>query len=106
MGKEQITVYLSGPITGRDRDDFLNHFIKEEQLLKKNGFEVVNPAAEGMLRPKSFTHENHMAVDMALLKQCNWIHMLKEWENSKGAREELFYALAHNYPVTFEETIK
>ena len=59
MAKNKLKVYISGAIT--NNPNYKEDFANAEKLLKKHGFEVVNPASLG-------------EVD--------------GWENSKGSRLE------------------
>ena len=92
-------IYISGPITGRD--DYMAKFTAAEDWLK-NEYEVINPAKINSLMPDTFTHEEYMTTSLAMLKCCDMIYMLKGWENSKGAKQELVYAAEHELPIILE----
>lgn len=85
-------VYISGAITGTD--DYMEHFDRAERELIEEGFTVVNPARILSNMPAGTTHEEYMKLSIELLKMCEFIYMLKGWEDSTGANREYGYALA------------
>lgn len=97
-------IYLSVGITGKDREDYLSEFSYYEQLLSertyydeyKQRFEpigVINPAklCDGL--PK-LTENQYMDICNRLLCMCDTIYMLPNWQDSKGAKQELSWAIA------------
>lgn len=95
-----VTVYISGAITGTT--DYMERFNKAENDLIFLGYEVVNPAKINANLPKICTHKDYMTVSMALLSICDTIYMLKGYEKSKGAMEELRYAVKNGYTIIKE----
>ena len=86
-----MKVYISGKITGTT--DYLERFAQAETRLRVQGFEVVNPAKELDKLPKdSTTWRQYMGEAFKLLMECDAIYMLDGWQESKGARLELFVA--------------
>ena len=74
-------IYLSGRISGLDREDYLSIFEHHE---KKLG-ECVNPAKVMDGLPKMQHHE-YMRIALTLLSMCDMIYLIPGWENSAGAR--------------------
>ena len=101
-----MRIYISGPITGRPRQDYLHHFIRVEMKLKAAGYEVLNPATMNMLMPHKSTHEDYMKVSLAELSICDAIYLLDGWRDSEGAWEEFIYAALHNIPIFYESGIR
>lgn len=95
-----MRIYISGPIT--DTTDYMRRFEWSESIWKDLGAEVVNPAKLNSLLPETATHREYMVASIALLKVCDTIFMLRGWESSKGARQELKYARKHGYQILFE----
>lgn len=90
-------IYISGGITGIDNYEEL---FKQKQIeIEKQGYEVVNPALLGEIMPKSATWQEYMDICIPLLKMCDSIHMLDGWEKSKGANEELKFAVTNGLAV-------
>lgn len=87
-------LYLSGGMSGIPEFNFpaFNALAKE---LRGKGYEVINPAEHGA----KDSWEQYLAYDLKLLLQCDAIVMLPEWEQSKGAKLEYFFAVEHGKTV-------
>ena len=75
-------------------------FANAEQNLRNMGFSPVNPFKNGL--PDEAHWREHMRADIALLLDCEYIYMLKDWELSKGAKLELDVASSCGIKVLFE----
>ena len=95
-----MRVYISGPIT-KDKG-YYQKFLNAEHKLKAAGCEVVNPARIGKILPKSFSHGEYMDIDLALLQKCEAIYMLKGWNASIGAKNEISFAKEMGLRVIYE----
>ena len=86
-----MRIYLSGKITGREKEDYTKQFARAESFYKTSGFDVVNPVkiGEEILRknPKA-EWGDFMKADLEALKNCTHIALLEGWEESKGAKTE------------------
>ena len=86
-----IRIYLSGKITGLEKEVYTKNFLRAEQFYKGCGFEVVNPVKIGeallSLNPKA-EYEDFMIRDLEALSTCTHIALLEGWEDSKGAMRE------------------
>lgn len=86
-----MQIYLSGKITGREKEDYTRQFAKAETFYKTSGFDVVNPVTIGETilknNPKA-KWEDFMQEDLKALRTCTHIAMLEGWEESKGAKME------------------
>lgn len=91
-----MRIYLSGKITGREKDDYTRQFARAEQFYKSGGFDVVNPVKIGeeilKANPKA-TYSDIMAADLKALADCTHIALLEGWEDSQGAKTERVEAL-------------
>ncbi len=90
MKKKKI--YLSGPITSLPLEDAWAIFTRSEKHLRGYGFSVVNPMNNGLSPDSSW--EEHMRKDIALLLDCDYICLLPNYRQSKGAMLELSIATA------------
>lgn len=97
-----MKIYISGPITGIDKDKCAAAFNCAVALLSLKGYEMVSPWHISQVLPQSFTYEDFMDIDMVLLKKCDAILMLPGWENSRGATKELTYAKKNDMKVFFD----
>lgn len=94
-------IYISGAITKIGVMKATAIFNNTELKLKEQGYEVVNPCRTNNTLPE-LDHDGYMAVSMAMLSLCDTIYMLKGWEDSDGAKEELQYAIEHGYTIIVE----
>ena len=76
-------VYISGQITGLPEPVYTKLFADAERKLKTMGYEVVNPAKKGTV--PGYKWEDYMREDIKLLCECDYIHLLPNWGNSRGA---------------------
>ena len=90
-GDEMISVYLSGKITGLEKEVYTKTFARAEQHYLSAGYEVINPVKIGeallSLNPKA-KYEDFMIRDLEALSTCTHIALLEGWEDSKGAMRE------------------
>ena len=93
-------VYISGAIAHHDIKERKQAFAEAETVLRRLGFEPVNPFRNGL--PEDADWRQHMRVDIGLLLGCGYVYMLKGWELSKGAKLELDVASSCGIKVLFE----
>ena len=86
-----MRIYLSGKITGREKEDYTRQFARAESFYKTSGFDVVNPVTIGeevlKINPKA-EWQDFMIRDLEALRTCTHIALLEGWEESKGAKME------------------
>ena len=78
-------IYISGAITGFEKVAPLLFEIAENKL-ESQGFEVVNPMTIEHNHDLSWI--SYMRVDLKALLDCDYIYMLSNWRNSRGAKIE------------------
>ncbi len=93
-------LYLSGPMSGIENFNYPAFHAKAAQL-REAGFDVVNPAE--ITTDTTASWEDCLRQDIAELVTCTGIHLLPGWENSKGAKLELYIATALGMTVTHDE---
>ncbi len=96
MGK---IVYISGKITGDD--NYMQKFSEAEERLTKNGFSVINPTV--INRFSFLNYSQFLHVDYALLDCCDAIYMLKDWNDSHGAKLERSHAWEKGKEIMYEQ---
>ena len=86
-----MRIYLSGKITGLDKEVYSRQFERAENFYKTSGFDVVNPVKIGeevlKINPKA-EWQDFMIRDLEALRTCTHIALLEGWEESKGAKME------------------
>lgn len=89
-------VYLAGPISGTT--DYVERFAEAKKVVEQlnKDLEVVNPVEDA---PLNASYREYINLGLAKLMTCDFICMLRGYEDSKGARAELAYARAVDMPV-------
>lgn len=83
-------IYLSAPITGRDRQERESYFAEVEDWAKSNGLAVFNPLHNGLAADAPY--KQHMKKDITELLKCDMAFFGRGWQQSRGCATE--YAVA------------
>ena len=90
------TVYLSGKISGLSRATYMAHFAHAEELLRREGYRVVNPTRFAVCRwpwlYRLIGYEATLLYDIWRMTHCHRIFLIPGWRDSRGARIESFTA--------------
>ena len=85
-------VYISGPISGLKRQEYLCRFADVEGMLKRRGLVVVNPTRLAPCRwswiYRLIGYRLTLAYDLWWLRRCQYIYMMWLSEKSLGSRLE------------------
>ncbi len=113
MSNRVKRIYISGPITGREKDEYLGHFTDAEWALKRRacdaGIKVsaFNPASYFETEyDETPPYHERMRKCIAELTQCDGIALLEGWEASSEARMELRVSQELWIPVVYVEAPK
>ena len=93
MSKDK-RIYISGPMSGVPRDQYLEMFRRAEQSLRDRGYQrIVNPIRVWACRwpwlYRIVGYRLTLWYDLRLLKRCTHIFMVGPgWRDSRGARLE------------------
>lgn len=90
-------VFLSGAITDRI-NTYQKYFNQAECLFEEIGIEVYNPSKIDIKTPWNTA----MIKTIAELETCDFMYVLKNWENSKGVKIEIGKAKDLNIPVFYQ----
>ena len=116
-----MRVYISGPMTGIPGYN-IPVFCAAAKKLRAVGHFVINPAELSSIfgtpdeinnwytfpRSPEGTSRNRerfdamMDADLAAVRSCDAIYLLRGWEKSRGAKKELAEAIAHGLRVMQE----
>lgn len=90
-------MFISGAITGR-LDTYKEYFDEVEEKFKEVYIEAYNPARIDI----NTQWEVAMEETLSQLRNCDFVYVLKNWENSKGVKIELEEATKLDIPIFFE----
>lgn len=93
-----MKIYIAGKVSGLPYHKVSMKFGKHEKKLLEDGHEPVVPLN---IVDRNDTWETAMRKCIAALCGCDAIHMLADWEQSRGAKLEHELALDLNIPVTY-----
>ena len=95
-------IYISGKITGLEKQEAFSSFYLAENKIKANFPEtkIVNPLT--INHDHDLSWESYMRYDLIAMLTCDTIYMLKNWKDSKGATVEYNLAIALKFNVLFE----
>lgn len=105
-------VYISGKIGEEELSEATRQkFAKAEAYLRDWGFDTFNPTTSGLGRlAEEKAKENGtdfyteiMELDIAELKKCDAIYMLRDWKDSAGAKREYAEADKLGLSVWYED---
>ena len=93
-------VYISGQISQIPSEEYLARFAKAEELLKQEGYEVVNPTKFFICRHlwayRIVGYVGALLYDLWRLSQCDMIYKCPGWKESHGANIESCWAYHMN----------
>ena len=94
--KKGETAYVAGKINGLK--DYKKYFKEAETKLKEAGYIVLNPAE----LPEGMPYNKYLPICTAMLEAADVVYMLSNWEISKGATAEHYYAEAQSKEIIYE----
>ncbi|MGN8763962.1 DUF4406 domain-containing protein [Hornefia butyriciproducens] len=101
MKRRIKTTYISGPVSGLDREEAERRFRAAEKMIKERGEMPINPLG---LCTDDMTYAECLREDiMTMLQSADKIYMLKGFEESPGADLELDVAEMCGLEVEYEE---
>ena len=102
-------VYISGRISDLPREQYMTMFSIAEQMLRKKGYEPVNPTRFFICRYiwvyRLLGYRLTLLYDLWLLMHCDLIYKLPGWRDSRGANIESCVAFHFKiWPVPESQT--
>lgn len=105
MNKKE-RIYISGPVSGVDKEECIKKFEEIEKMLSDEGFRVFNPLKNGL--PYDADSHSHMRRDLNILTNeedpFDYIFMMRRWTHSAGCTKEFEDAISCGISVIFEES--
>lgn len=102
-------VYVAGAISDPKPSVFLTNIRKGigvSAQLVKFGFAVFSPFLNYQFSFfEDLTYEDYIESDLAFLSVCNFLYVLKDWQNSKGTKGEIAEAIELNMPIFYQANI-
>lgn len=92
-----MIVYVCGKYRGKNENEvFENIYLARSHALKlwKKGYAVICPHTNTMFMGCG-DDDIFLKGDLELLSCCDYIYLLPNWKQSKGAREEVKWARKH-----------
>lgn len=106
MEQTKPRIYISGPISGLNKEECINRFAEIEKMLTDTGFRVFNPLKNGL--PFDADTHRHMRRDLNTLTNeedpFDYIFMMRRWTHSAGCWKEFDDAISCGIAVIFEES--
>ena len=93
---EMKVVYIAGMVTGLPYEDVVKKFNKAEELLLDRRFIVMNPTK---LIPKDTDWSTALYLCKKILRCCDVIALLSDWDESRGAIVEKEFAEDMNLEI-------
>lgn len=105
-----MLIYIAGKYSGDTPDDVASniaHAASVKRLLLEIGHDVICPHLNSthaeIQSSKTLGYDEYMREDFAIIRRCDALMMLKEWEQSAGAVREGKLALDLGIPIFYEE---
>lgn len=93
-------IYIAGKIGGLETMHYEHNFKYAETYLQGIGFVPVNPVT--LPHEHSRTWKSYMSEDLKTLKTCSHLYALNNWEDSRGARIEVWFAKRYNKTIHYQ----
>lgn len=109
MKRPCIKVYLSGAMTGLTPEQYAENFKEARKKVEEHYGEffekvlIIDPGNKDVNTKYGWSYEDCLEVDFDMIKKCDAIFMMKNWQQSNGANRELYCARAYNKIIIFED---
>ena len=100
---KQLVVYIAGPFRGDSAWKIEKNIrVAEEASLEiwRNGHVALCPHLNTRFFQGELPDDVWLRGDLELLRRCDVVYMVGDWQKSTGAKEERQFALANNVPVS------
>lgn len=91
-------VYVAGKVTGLPKEQVTSKFNQIATKLNGLGYHVVKPIA---ITDEARTWDDAMRSDIKKMLECDELHMLPDWQESRGAQLERDIAIRLGMNVVY-----
>ncbi|MBC7552532.1 MAG: DUF4406 domain-containing protein [Taibaiella sp.] len=92
------TAYVAGKITGLPKEEVKSKFNTISSQLSDMGYQVVEPVG---VNDDSHTWDVAVRKDIKTMLECDEVHLLPDWQESRGAQLERDIALRLGMEVVY-----
>lgn len=96
-----MTIYIAGKITGLSKEESDKKFEEAAKMLREQGHLVFIPTV--LPAYDEVSHEDYLHICFAMIDICECVYMLKNWQQSKGAKLERLYATSKGKVILYED---
>ena len=97
-----MKIYIAGKISGLPRNEVEAKFSEAKRRLEDKGHVVFIPTV--LPEYNEVPHDDYMHICYAMVDICDAVFMLKDWQDSMGARMELQYAADWRKEIFYEDS--
>ena len=99
-----MKIYISGKMRGLPEEESRRRFEAARQYLIELGHDVVNPwDSEKDKEEQCLEWEDYILYDLRIIKHCDALFMLDNWQDSDGAKCEHAFARGRGMKIIYEE---
>lgn len=99
-----MKIYISGKMRGLPEEESRMKFEAARQYLIELGHDVVNPwDSEKDKEEQCLEWEDYILYDLRIIKHCDALFMLDNWQDSDGAKCEHAFARGRGMEIIYEE---
>lgn len=99
-----MKIYISGKMRGLPEEESRMKFEAARQYLIELGHDVVNPwDSEKDKEEQCLEWEDYILYDLRIIKHCDALFMLDNWQDSDGAKCEHAFARGRGMEILYEQ---
>ena len=96
-----MKIYIAGKISELPRQEVDAKFEEAKRKLLEKGYSVFIPTV--LPDYADVPHSDYLRICYAMIDVCDAVYMLKDWQESRGARMELQYAADWRKEIIYED---
>lgn len=98
-----MRIYISGKMRGLPEEESRELFKAAENYLMELGHNVINPwDSEDDKKRQCKDWDDYILYDLQIIKTCDAIFMLSNWQDSNGAKCEHAFASGRNMEIIYD----